>query len=267
MPGLNENRLLPKPCFIWLLLVVLVLPVSVSFATDKTPAKNWDFIIAPYAMLANINGDTGVGRVDGGDVNVSTSDILDNLELAAMVRLEGIYQQKWGLAFDYGFMDLEKDVTGPVNGITTAGARQTIIEIFGFRRIPASFGKFDIYAGARRWRNKITLDVDPSFWPGSVHTTIKESWWDGFVGARAFFDLDEKWTIFLRGDIGGLGLSSDFTALGLAGFMYHFSDAVSLDIEYKALWVDYETGTPNTRGYFAYDTVTHGPVISMMFRF
>ena len=74
------------------------------------------------------------------------------------------------------------------------------------------------------------MDVDPAFWPGSVHTTIKESWWDGFVGARAFFDVAEKWTVILRGDIGGLGLSSDFTAFGMAGFMYHFTDAMSLDI-------------------------------------
>ncbi len=251
----------------FLVTILMVLPVTLASAENTKTDKNWEFLITPYAMLANINGDASVGRTNGGDVDVSTSDILDNLELAAMIRLEGIYKQKWGLAFDYGFMDLEKESSGPLNGVITAGTRQTIIEIFGFRRVPADFGKFDIYAGARRWRNKVHLVLDPSFWPGAVSTTVNESWWDGFVGARAFFDVAPKWTFLLRGDIGGLGLSSDFTAFGLAGIMYHITDTISLDIEYNALWVDYETGTANTKGHFAYDTVTHGPVIGMVFKF
>ena len=244
----------------------IVVTASVS-AQEAGRDKAWAFQVTPYALFVNIDGDAQVGRTRGTDISISTGDVLENLDLAFMVRLEGLYRQKWGVFVDYGFMDLEKETIGPVNGVVTAGVRQTVIDLFVFRRFPSDFGALDILAGARRWRNKLHLVVDPSFWPGAVSTTVEEDWWDGFIGARALFDINQDWTLHLRGDIGGLGLSSDFTFNTLAGVMYHLTDAISLDIGYKALWVDYETGTQGELGRFAYDTVTHGPVVGMVFRF
>ena len=71
----------------------------------------------------------------------------------------------------------------------------------------------------------------------------------------------------VRGDIGGFGLESDFTAKTAVGVMYNITDSILLDVQYVGLWVDYETGTRDTASYFAYDTVTHGPVIGLIFKF
>lgn len=79
--------------------------------------------------------------------------------------------------------------------------------------------------------------------------------------------MSEKFNLVLRGDIGGFGLSSDFTALISAGFYYRFTKMISLDVRYKALWVDYETGTKGGPGYFSYKTVTHGPILGVIFEF
>ena len=38
-------------------------------------------------------------------------------------------------------------------------------------------------------------------------------------------------------------------------------------MQYKATWVDYENGTPGQAGYFAYDTVTYGPLMGVIFNF
>ncbi len=43
--------------------------------------------------------------------------------------------------------------------------------------------------------------------------------------------------------------------------------SIELDLQYKALAVDYETGTPGQKGYFMYDTITHGPIIGLVFKF
>lgn len=41
-----------------------------------------------------------------------------------------------------------------------------------------------------------------------------------------------------------------------------------LDLKYKAVWVDYENDKPKGQpGYFAYDTVTHGPLIGFIYIF
>ena len=79
--------------------------------------------------------------------------------------------------------------------------------------------------------------------------------------------LSEKWEFVLRGDLGGFGVSSDFTAVAAGGVLYSFNETISLDVQYKALWVDYENGSRSAPGYFAYDTVIHGPIIGLKLEF
>ena len=62
-------------------------------------------------------------------------------------------------------------------------------------------------------------------------------------------------------------VASEFTSSIAAGFQYKFKEKWAVDLRYKALWVDFEDGTPNTPGSFAYDTVTHGPLIGIIYRF
>ena len=38
-------------------------------------------------------------------------------------------------------------------------------------------------------------------------------------------------------------------------------------MQYKALWVDYENGTPGSPDFFQYDTVTHGPLLGIIYKF
>jgi len=60
---------------------------------------------------------------------------------------------------------------------------------------------------------------------------------------------------------------ADFTAAGDVGFRYKLGESTELDLRYKALVVDYETGTPGQPGYFKYDTTTHGPIVGLIFKF
>lgn len=52
-----------------------------------------------------------------------------------------------------------------------------------------------------------------------------------------------------------------------AGALYQISEAMRLDLRYKAIWVDYEDGTRGQPGYFSYDTVTHGAIVGLAFDF
>jgi hypothetical protein len=68
----------------------------------------------------------------------------------------------------------------------------------------------------------------------------------------------------LGGDIGAG--DSNFTATA-AGVRYTINEWLDFDLQYKALWVDYETGTPNRVGHFKYDTTTYGPIVEINFKF
>ena len=109
--------------------------------------------------------------------------------------------------------------------------------------------------------------VSPALLPGTASTKVKADWVDVVIGARWTNPLNDRWDFIYRGDIGGFGLESDFTSSLAAGFHYQMTQSIDLDLQYKATWVDFESGVPGQPGYFSYDTVTHGPIIGVIFNF
>ena len=201
-------------------------------------------------------------------MDVGYDQILENLELAAMLHFEAHHKKGWGLSLDYGFMDLGADITGPLGGVTNTSVRQGILEALAVYRNKLTDGQLDYLFGLRWWDNDIDMTIDPVVLPGTATMNIEEDWVDVVVGVRWLNNINEKWDFVLRGDIGGFGLEADFTSSLSAGAHYQMSANWVLDLQYKALWVDYENdNTPGQPGYFAYDTVTHGPLIGFIYNF
>ncbi len=88
-----------------------------------------------------------------------------------------------------------------------------------------------------------------------------EVWIDLIIGGRLIADLTEKLTFTLHGDIGGFGVSSDLT-WNVSGFLgYQFTPLLSAWIGYRALGVDYETGSGKNQ--FKYEMTVSGPIIDL----
>lgn len=226
------------------------------------PAKSWSYEFEPYMLVTSISGDAGIGRSSGVPIDVDFSDILENLDIGAMAHFEAHHESGWGVWIDYGFMDLSSDITGPVNGITSASVRQGVLETLGMYRQKLSYGDIDYLAGVRWWDNDI--NVLHSSLP--IDINVKEDWIDLVVGARWTTPINEYWSFNLLGTAGGFGLESDFTASSAIGVKYVISDLVDLNLQYKATWVDYENGIKRESNYFMYDTVTYGPLIGLSFK-
>lgn len=80
-------------------------------------SKKWDVEFTPYFWAAEIEGDATLrGRT--GKAEASFSDLLDNLDIAFMGRLEA-WQDKWGLFFDALYMDLGAEYTTPRGLVST----------------------------------------------------------------------------------------------------------------------------------------------------
>lgn len=228
---------------------------------EETP---WTFNLEPYLMVTNIDGDSKFGRLPVTDLNVDFGTILDNLDLAGMVHFEALHKSGYGIWLDYGFMDLSNDIA-PVERITSLRVRQGVFEAFGMYRSELSSGYIDYIAGIRWWKND--FDVGYNFPTLGSNDTLRKdvSWVDGVVGARYTYIVDENWKLRVHGDIGAGG--ADFTASTTAGFVYRVNDLIDVDVKYKATWVDYEEGTKGERNYFLYDTVTHGLIVGVNFKF
>ncbi len=252
---INKNRLLSviaSLCFL--------LPISAY-------GQGWSFSIAPYVQFSNISGNAGIGRVSGADLDISFGDILEILDLGAMAHFEAHHSSGWGLSLDYGFMELSDDISGPLGGVAEVKVRQGVLQSEIMYRRAFGNGHVDFLGGIRWWDNDIEVTVDPAVLPGSATRKVNEDWVDVFVGARWKTPLSDSWKLFFRGDVGGFGLQADLTYSLAGGLQYDINDRFGLDLQYKGTWVDYEGGTEGEPSYFAYDTVTHGPLMSFIINF
>lgn len=230
-------------------------------------SQGWDTEIELYLLGTHIEGDAGIGRAQGVDVDVDMDKILETLSMAGMIHFEAVHESGWGTALDYSFMDLGDDISGPQGGVLEADVRQGVFQADLLYRMALAKGSIDYLAGIRWWDNDLDVKIDPVALPGSVTGEVEEDWVDLFVGARLITPLSDKWEFRIRGDIGGFGLEADFTASLFGNVRFAMTENWLLDIGYKAIWVDYETGTKGQRGYFAYDTVTHGPLLGIIYKF
>ncbi|HOW55629.1 MAG TPA: hypothetical protein PLR60_13380 [Syntrophorhabdaceae bacterium] len=116
----------------------------------------------------------------------------------------------------------------------------------------------DVLATARFWSIKVDLDTSTIINPGRSN-----SWVDPIVGARLNIDLSKKVIMNLRVDIGGFGVGSDFSWNGLAAIGYRFNEYITALVGYRALYVNYKSGTSKAR----YEETLHGPIMGLAFSF
>ncbi len=244
--------------------VLAVFAASAAFAGDE---QTWTFEIEPYLLGANIQGDSSIGGLSDVPIDIDFRKILETLDAGGMLHFEMRHRSGWGLWLDYGLMDLKQDRSGPADILVAGGGvRQVVFEACAQYRRRLGGGTIDYFGGVRWWDNDyhftITVpNLDPVRWSRS------EDWIDPVIGVRWIHPLGEHWDIRLRGDIAGFGVGSDFSSALSIGTFWTISRVVQLDFTFKALWVDYETGSRGDSDYFTYDTVTFGPILGVNFRF
>jgi hypothetical protein len=256
--------------FTLLTAVLMSLITSTAFAqTDTGSGKTWEFGLEPYLLATSIQGDASVGRVTGVPVDINFSDILETLSIAGMINFEVQHNSGWGAILDYAFMDLEADTSVGRGGVLDANVRQAIFEALITKDLGIESSTLEFTAGIRRWDNELKASFNPTVVPGSVSTKIEEDWVDLIFGIRWTRPLAERWNMQLSGDIGGFGIAdgADFTWSASATVMFRISKKLVLDLGYRAIGVDYDNGKAANDGFYAYDTITHGPLVGLLIKF
>jgi hypothetical protein len=245
----------------------LSLGIILAMAVNVAHADSWDFMIEPYLLASSIDGEADVGRVTGVPVEVDFEKILETLSMGAMVHFEAHNENGWGFIVDYGFMDLEDDISTPRGGVIATEVSQGVAEALVVRRTDAGNGSLDFLAGLRWWDNDVKATFDPAILPGSASTDLDEDWFDVVVGVRYTAPLTGKLDFSVRADVGGAGVESEFTWNLSATGIYSINDTAAIEFGYKGLFVDYEDGSRGSPERFAYRTTTHGPVIGLQLAF
>jgi hypothetical protein len=213
-------------------------------------------------MFPNMKGNTQIREnLPALEVDANTNDIFSHLKMGAMLYLEA-RNEDWAITSDFVYMKLGEDVTP--NKIVQSGElelKETIWQLDGYRRF---LPMLEAGVGMRL----MSVSADASFISTisnerSASTT--ETWVDPIIVVRSHNVIKENFLLNFNGDIGGFGISSDFTWQVQLDAGYKFSDLFSLMFGYRYLGYDYETGSG--QDYFAYNIDTFGPEIRLGFSF
>lgn len=241
---------------------IVTFTLLAGLATPLCAQGGWSFDVAPYLLAPHMNGTSSVlGQTI--DVDSSPSDIFNSLDFGAMLYLEAS-NGVWAFSLDGIYMDLGEDGQLPITGrAIEVDIRQLAIEGAVLRRVTPWA---EVGAGVLLNSIKRGLYVAPgdSILPGQDQSAT-DTWVDPAIVARLEAPLEGAWRLGFKGEVGGFGLGSDLLWQVRPVVGYRFSRLFEFSLAYRAISVDYESGSGTDR--FVYDVVTFGPEIGFIFKF
>jgi hypothetical protein len=252
----------------------------------------WSFTFVPYGWLTSLDG-TQTVRGRSVKVDASFIDIVEKSD--TLVALMGTFVARKGPFSVYSDVVWSKvGVEGnnvrtrtPAPGISGTVGRSLGLDIeMAIVEVGASYEvaragplSVDLLGGVRYWYQEadVSLDIVGTVDIGDLERTgalgIARSgsvdWVDPVFGARLRYTVAPGHELFLRGDVGGFGLGSDFSWQAIGGYGFDFGAWQGITfsgiVGYRALYVDYAQGFGRTR--YEFDMLQHGPVLGVSMRF
>jgi hypothetical protein len=236
-----------KRARVWWPIAVVALVITLPAHAEDT---GWVVDVAVFVFGAGMDGTIGVAGNDV-DIDESFGDIIEHLEMGAMGSVR-VSRDRWAFTTEVIYMGL-----GASAGPFHVDVDQWNIEPSASFRVS---DRFESIVGVRY--NNMSAEVRGPFGRNPSGT---EEWWDPIIGGRLMLPINEAWMFYLRGDIGGFGVGSDFAWQLFPYFSWQFGERASMQIGYRAVSMDYDDGSGADE--FKYDVVTQGPQLGVTFRF
>jgi hypothetical protein len=250
----------------------MIAALAIPCVAAPAAANDWQLTVAPYIWAVAFNGSvTAAGNK--ADVDASFGDIVDKSDsmLAFNADLE-LHNGRFGFMLGPSYMNVGVDNLRdgtPTEADATAGLlfvdAAAVVRVIDWGMESLVHGQptsvtFDAYGGVRYTRLDLEIDFDAGGSPSE-----DKDWWDPIIGGDTIVDLTSRWFLHFRGDVGGFGAGSNFSALGLASLGYRFSlfgrDA-AVAAGYRAIFQDYDEDSGAER--FEWDMTIHGPTLGLV---
>lgn len=239
---------------------VLAIAGATSLPARAEEPAGWNWEAELYFWGADIGGTTGNGE----DVDVSLSDILDNLELAIMGTVWA-RTGDWTLFYDGVYLDVNPSASTTANvGPIAVDAEAdldlaTWISTFGAGYKVYDDGATSLNAVAGLRALHVDTELEIAIGPRDVSIDQSETNWDGIVGLAGQTDINENWYLFYYGDIGSG--DSNLTWQVRVGASYRFNNW-DLTVGYRHLDFDLSDNIASLD-----DLDVSGPFVGARFRF
>lgn len=255
-----------------LLLITALTPVTVVAAGE---GDQWEYDATIYLWGAGIDATTPTG----GDIDISFSDILDDLDMGLMAGF-GARKGKLSLLADVIYLDISQSDGGkesiPLLGgaievtktVNTDVKLKSWITTFaaGYNVVDNEKVAMDLVGGARYlWLDaEVKLDLGVKGSGGRLNTSRKpkdsdsDHVWDGIVGVKGKINLSSNWYLPYYADIGTGGSKSTWQALAGVGYNFKWGDVL---LAYRYLDYDFDSD------FMLDDMKISGPALGARFRF
>lgn len=253
-------------CFVWAsLLSTSAFSADLISAAAPDPAAadapGWTYSVTPYFWAAGLSGQTSQLGLPVIDIDADFSDILDNLDFAAMV----IGEARNGPYSLFGDLIYTKLSSGAA---TPLGIAATSVEVeastfaglagAGYAVLDGPGGRLDVVGAVRVWSVQTDISFDGALLDGQTRSD-GATWVDGLVGMRGNLSLTSQLYLMGWGLVGAGQANLDWDVA--AGVGYRINDTFSATLGYRALGVDY-----NEDG-FLFDAVQQGPITGLSIKF
>ena len=227
---------------------------------DSGNSDDWQFSGLVYLWGASIGGQSA----DGGDIDASFSDLLENLHFGFMAGF-GAKKGKWGFMTDALFMDVEYNPNKPLFGnavLRDLRVRSWVVTPqVTYRVVQSDRWDLDLLAGARYLYLKTDLLRNNAL-GNPVLKTDSGSVWDGIVGTRGKMKFDQNWYLPFHIDVGAG--DTKLTWQGFAGVGYNFG---TWDLVAGYRYLEWDFNDDDTGGGTFNDLNMSGPMLGAKFMF
>ena len=216
-------------------------------------------ILSPYAWAPGLKGKVGVVGPPA-NVNISSIQVIEHLQGALMGQVE-VRKGRVGLLLEgfYSKLSADKGFRNDLVEANLTNQMLTLSAFLAYRLVETRKARLDLLAGARYWYMKDSIGLDLPNNSFSLDATA--SWVDPLVGARLGYDLTDRLSATVRGDLGGFGVGSKFAWEALAGLNYKFTERSTGFLGYRYMFADYQDGD------FVFNAGMGGPIMGLGFSF
>jgi len=269
---MSSTKLVKKKSLVAAVCLLLMF-CFVNYAAAAQKADKWQYEFTLYLWLPSIDGDLKYTLPGGGGdvLPIDSSKVLDSLNMTFMGAFEARYN-KLSFFTDLVYLDLSNSknteiIVGPDPGVPVGVYADLgitgwmITGAAGYDVVQTDRVRLAVIGGLRYF----TLDTDANLsltGPGPLdpQTSLSESTdlWDGIVGVRGAFMLNEHWYLPYYADIGTGDSDLTWQLFGGIGYQFGWGD---VKLGYRYLKYDQDGDK------FLQDFEFYGPIFGVGFRF
>jgi len=241
----------------WLAILMVMLAAPVAAQQDP----EWRFSVSPYLWALGVDSsvDTRWGTFD---VDMSTSDILSNLDFAFMGTFEA-RNGRWGLIADTFHATLDERRDTPFGLLFSQGRVETTAKALSgyvaYRVSESERLAVDLMGGVRVSKLAVDLTLSPGLLPGQ-RLGVSDSWVDPVIGGRARVVLGDNWFATAFADVGTFG-DADSTWQVFASLGYQLDERWSFQGGWRYFSAEKEMDGVDV------ETEFNGPLLGLTLRF